>query len=142
MQGEGMTWVPWMLSGFGILIALISLLRTIVSANHDQSAHLIQDIFQVKERVGLVEMKIGIFWRLVEENLGTLLKKPTHVEMDGLLDKLKAHTLTLEEAQRLRGWLQRIYLDNEATHAHEWLTAILVLAAVESVIQELLRCLP
>ncbi len=137
-----MTWVPWMLSGFGILIALISLLRTIVSANHDQSAHLIQDIFQVKERVGLVEMKIGIFWRLVEENLGTLLKKPTHVEMDGLLDKLKAHTLTLEEAQRLRGWLQRIYLDNEATHAHERLTAILVLAAVESVIQELLRCLP
>ena len=59
--------------------------------------------------------------------------------MDSLLDKLKQHTLTLDESKRLRWWLQKVYLEDEAAYASQRLTAILVLAAVEALIQELER---
>lgn len=137
-----MNWIPWILSGFGVLLALISLLRTFLVAGRDRSEHFTKDLMNIQERTGLLEMKIGVFWRLIEEHLSSFLKKPTHHEMDTLLDKLKAHTLTLEESKRLRGWLQRVYLDDEATHAQQRLTAILVMAALESLIHELERSAP
>lgn len=130
-----MQWIPWTLSGCGVLIALISLLRTFLVAARDQSAYL-------KERIGLLEMKIGLFWRLVEEHMSGMLKAPTHLEMDLLLDKLKAHTLTLPEATRLRWWLRKVYLEDEVADAQRRMTAILVLAAVESLIHEFERVPP
>lgn len=134
-----MPWVPWVLSGVGVLIALTSLVRTFLVAGHDKGQHFEENITSIRERVGLLEMKTGVFWRLIEEHLSTFLKKPTHAEMDLLLDKLRLHTLTLEESKRLRGWLQRVYLEDEAAHTQQRLTAILVLAAVESLIHELER---
>lgn len=132
-----MGWVDWVFSRGAVLIALIGLARTFTVARRDKSDKIHDDLAHVQERCTLLEMKMGMFWRLVEEHLSTLLKKPTHLEMDTLLDKLKAHTLTLEEGRRLRWWLQQVYLADEASHAQQRLTAILVLAAVESVIHEL-----
>lgn len=134
-----MLWVPWVLSGIGALLALVSLLRTFTVSHQDQSLHLQSDMSVIKERCSLLEMKMGMFWRMCEEHLSGMLKRPTHLEMDGLLDKLKAHTLTLEESNRLRWWLQKVYLEDEAAHTQHRLTAILVLAAVESLIHELER---
>lgn len=134
-----MNWPSWVLGGLALLLSLVGFLWNRRKSDTEASVHLVTDLGNLKERCSLLEMKIGIFWKLVEENLSGMLKKPTHFEMDGLLDKLKAHTLTLEEAQRLRRWLQRVYLEDEASHAQQRLTAILVLAAVESLIGELER---
>ena len=80
---------------------------------------------------------MGLFWRLVEEHMSGMLKAPTHIEMDLLLDKLKAHTLTLPESHRLRWWLQKVYLEDDRADVQRRMTAILVLAAVEALIREL-----
>ena len=136
-----MTWVPWLLSGLSLLVAIISIVRTFVVAGQDQSAQTHDEIGALKERVGLVEMKMGLFWRLVEEHLSGMLKKPIHHRMDMLLDKLAAHTLTLPECYELRDELQRNYLDDNAPQPNKNLIpiAILVASAVRSLILELER---
>jgi hypothetical protein len=143
-------WLSQLLTGLSLLLALALGLRTVLISRHDAAVKRLSELRiiletlrtefgKLSERVGLTEMKMGVFWRLVEENLSGMLKRPTHAEMDTLLDGLKAHTLTLEESKRLRWWLQRVYLDDEAAHAQQRLTAILVIAAVESLIHELER---
>jgi len=128
-----------LLSGCSLLVALTGLVRTFVAGAKEETLRLLDHLAKLEERAALLEMKMGMFWRLVEEHLSGMLKKPTHAEMDALLDKLKAHTLTLAEAKRLRWWLERVYLANEIDAAQHRITAILVLAAVESVIHELER---
>ena len=105
----------------------------------DQSRANLAELRSLEERCSLLEMKMGMFWRLVEEHLSGMLKKPIHLEMDMLLEKLKNHTLTLSEARTLQAQLQKTYLDAEAVHAHEKLVAILVMSAVEALIRELER---
>ena len=134
-----MQWVPWVISGMAFLVGLVGLLRTFVVAGQDQSAKFTASLAGLLERVGLLEMKTGVFWRLVEEHLSTLLKKPIHLELDDLLDKLKAHTLTLDEAYILQRLLDETYLQNEVDHANQRVVAILVMGAVESLIHELER---
>jgi len=133
------TWMPWVLSSLGIVLALITLVRTFVVAGQDQSAKVHEDVTHMQERLSLVEMKLGIFWRMVEENLSGLLKKPTHLEMDALLDKLKAHTITLDECYHLRRLLEATYLTDQTDKAETTnrLVAILVLGAVESLITQM-----
>jgi hypothetical protein len=132
-------WPAILISAAGVLLALISLTRTFMASRQDQSEHIQTMLATIQERCSLLEMKMGVFWRMCEEHLSTLLKKPTHIEMDDLLDKLRLHTLNLEESKRLRWWLQKVYLEDEATHAQARITAILVIAAVESLIHELER---
>lgn len=131
-----MLWVPWILSGASLLLALLTLVRTFVVAGQSQSEKTHDDISHIQARLDLIEMKLGVFWKLVEENLSTMLKKPTHNEMDHLLDKLEQHTLTLDEAYRLRGWIRQVYLDTDTATAQERMIATLVLGAVNSLIQE------
>lgn len=133
------TWVPMILSGAGVLIALLSLLRSAQGSHTAAVQHVRTELAALHERCALLEMKMGIFWRLVEENLSTMLKRPTHLEMDSLLDKLHSHTLTLPEAYQLRDWLTQVYLEEEVEQAQQRVIAILVLGAVESLIHELSR---
>jgi hypothetical protein len=131
-----MPWWGTVLSGVSLLVAMIGLIRTFFvagQAHHEQVHH---DLGQLQERCSLLEMKMGMFWRLVEEHLSGMLKRPTHHEMDALLDKLRTHTLTQEEAYLLRSWLQQVYLSNAATPNQQRLIALLVAGAVESLITE------
>lgn len=134
-----MTWIPWVLSGLSLLVAVVSLIRVFVVAAQDQSGKTKNELGEVKERVSTLEMKMGMFWRLCEEYLSGMLKKPYHVRMDTLLDKLRDHTLTLPECYELRDQLQENYLNEAAPRAAERIIAILVVGAVESLIQELER---
>lgn len=147
------TWLSQLIAGLSFLLAFGLGLRTVLVSRREAAVKRLGDLrgmlemlrteySKLAERTGMVEMKMGVFWRLVEENLSVLLKKPTHDEMDALLDKLKAHTLLLEDAKRLRWWLEKVYLEDEAAHAQQRITATLVIAAVESVIRELERQLP
>lgn len=133
-----MNWPSWVLSGLALVLALVSFLWNRQKVETEASVHVTNALAQLHERCSLLEMKMGMFWRLIEEHLSTMLKRPSHLEMDMLLDKLKAHTLTLEEAKLLHRWLQRVYLDETGPEAgQQRLVAILVVAAVDSLIHEL-----
>lgn len=134
-----MPWLAPILSALSLGIALIVMVRTFVRGGRDHSEHLQQAISTIQERCALLEMKMGMFWRLVEEHLSDMLKKPTHLEMDALLDKLKQHTLTLDEAHLLRSWVQRVYLDGQDVRSQQRLIAILVMGAIGSLISEFER---
>lgn len=62
-------------------------------------------ILGVNERVTKVETKVELFWKVVETNVGQLLKSPVHIEKDLLLDKLAHQELTIKEAETLRSIL-------------------------------------
>jgi Flp pilus assembly protein TadB len=57
------------------------------------------------ERMTKLETKVDLFWKVVETNVGQLLKSPTHALKDTLLDKLAHRELSIEEAELLRGIL-------------------------------------
>src|SRR5678815_1634110 len=137
-----LTYLPLWLSIIGTLTAVTLLVRTFLVGKQSQDTALQADIGHLQERCSLLEMKMGMFWRMVEEHLSTMLKKPTHLEMDALLEKLRLHTLTLEECYRLRRWLHAVYLepdsqDTDAARGSKRIIAILVTGAVEALIQEL-----
>ncbi len=57
------------------------------------------------ERIITLETKINLFWKVVETNVGQMLKSPTHETKDMLLDKLAHRELNLKEAELLRSIL-------------------------------------
>ena len=113
-------------------MALVSLIRVFVVAKHDQTYKIQEELGKHNERLSLVEMKMGVFWRLCEEHLGGLLKRPIHLEMDALLDKYSTRTLTIEECERLQDLVQREYLDNPEAVPHDRLIATLVLGGINA----------
>jgi hypothetical protein len=58
-----------------------------------------------EKRMTSLETKVDLFWKVVETNVGQLLKSPTHTEKDMLLDKLAHQELNIEEAEKLRSIL-------------------------------------
>jgi hypothetical protein len=58
-----------------------------------------------EKRMTELETKVGLFWHVIETNVGQLLKSPTHTEKDLLLDKLAHKELDIPEAERLRSIL-------------------------------------
>ena len=58
-----------------------------------------------EHRLAGLETKVDLFWKVVERDVGQLLKSPTHAEKDVLLDKLAHRELTIPEAEILRGIL-------------------------------------
>jgi hypothetical protein len=71
-----MTWVPWVFSGLSTLMALILLLRTFIESSRDDTLKMHEDLAKLQERCTLLEMKINLFWRSIEQSLPDLLKKP------------------------------------------------------------------
>lgn len=89
-----------------------------------------------EQRLRTIELKMGFFWNSVEEHMSSILKRPTHLEMDALLEKLKDHTITLDECYTLRRWLEEVYLEGEIPVPSQRVIAVLVLGAVNSLILE------
>lgn len=95
-----------------------------------------------EQRLRTIELKLGFFWHSVEEHMADVLKRPTHFDMDRLLEKLRDHTITLDECYELRGWLEAVYLGQSVPGpAQHRLVAVLVLGAVNSLIIELEQAL-
>ena len=125
---------------FGILISLIGTFATFLYAlslkRADQRQQLGATVAAIDQRVILLEMKIGFFWKGVEENLSEFLKRPTHYVMDRLLEKLQDHTITLEECYELWRWLA-ILEEEPIRSSNEPLVRHLVKSALHSLILEL-----
>lgn len=85
----------------GIAISIIGLLITYFGFVQRQS-----EMTRLQnERIAKIETKVDLFWKAVEINVGQLLKSPTHIEKDMLLDKLAHRELTMPEAETLRSIL-------------------------------------
>lgn len=137
-RGVVNNWPSWALSALAILVSVVVAYRSMRMQSRAEDRDIVKTQAAQNERISLLEMKMGIFWKLVEENLSSFLKKPTHRTMDQLLDKLRDHTLTLEQAYALRRQLEATYFGPEpASQADNRLVAILVMGAVEALIHEL-----
>jgi hypothetical protein len=137
-MGEEAFWhSPTLVSFMGVLVALAALAFTLRSRRDDRIRLHELELAALRERCSLLESKMDVFWRAVAEQFSSYLKKPTHREMDDLLDKLKADTLTLPEAYQLKAWLSSVYLDEEATHIQQRIVAVLVMAALDHLIAKL-----
>ncbi len=55
----------------------------------------------IKERLASLETKVELFWSAIESKIVTMLKSPTHLRKDELLDKLLNHSISMEEAIEL-----------------------------------------
>jgi hypothetical protein len=82
-------------------ISLLGLIATYVKLSNDgeQRSRL------QSERIAKIETKVDLFWRVVETNVGQLLKSPDHYLKDLLIDKMARRELTLPEAEQLRSIL-------------------------------------
>lgn len=92
---------------------------------------------ELARRTDLLELKIGFFWRMIEENVALTLKKPIHLEMDALLDKFALHTITLAECHELYHWIDVVYLAPPEVLPQEKSRAVLVQTAVHALMVEL-----
>ena len=92
-----MDWQAWLAIGISVgsfLITYFGFIRT----QEDRAV-------EQERRMTSLETKVDLFWKVVETNVGQLLKSPTHAEKDMLLDKLAHQELNIEEAERLRSIL-------------------------------------
>lgn len=71
---------------------------------------------EVLERITALETRVGPFWRVLEENLVEFLRRPTHLEMDKLLDEYKEKhgDLSLDELNLLKYHLLTVIEDFKA----------------------------
>ena len=102
-----------------IFISIVGLLASLYKQNQDNKENKRQTLEREKKsqdeligrevareaRMTKLETKVELFWNVVETNVGQLLKSPTHLEKDKLLDKLAHKELNIEEAETLRSIL-------------------------------------
>ncbi len=105
----------------GCILGILSFYEKIWGATADLKAKVLvleergtdPDIL---ERITALETRIGPFWRVLEENLVEFLRRPTHLEMDKLLDEYKEKhgDLTLDELNILKFHLLGVIEDFKA----------------------------
>ena len=81
-----MDWQAWLAIGISVgsfLITYFGFIRT----QEDRAV-------KQENRMTSLETKVDLFWKVVETNVGQLLKSPTHAEKDMLLDKLALKILS------------------------------------------------
>lgn len=62
-------------------------------------------IQRICDRIAKLEGRDAIYWKAFENKLADMLKSPTHLSKDVLLDKFKDETLSLAETETLRTML-------------------------------------
>lgn len=67
----------------------------------------------IKERLTAVETKVSLFWQAVGVKVADMLKSPTNLRKDELLDKVKNGNMTMAEAIELKGILEKEFRDKD-----------------------------
>lgn len=86
-------------------------------------------ILGLKERMATLETKINLFWSIVEREIPRLLKDPTGLTKDGLLDKFAEHHsngMTLQEMEELTGILECELKEKKMTNTRRIAYALIV----------------
>ncbi len=123
------------------LISLVALLRTFAVGAHEAQARSAAalntrlDALDVRydalaNRLTILETRMEPLVDLIRQHLSARLRRPTHTEMDALLEKHRGGTLTLTDARTLRRWLDEAYLHNPAMQTDEQMGAVAVAVLV------------
>jgi hypothetical protein len=85
--------MEWNVNAIISLGALGIALVTIIDRFYGSSAKSREKVHErmtvLENRIVALETKTGPFWRVLEEHMVDLLKQPTHLKLDGLLDRYK-----------------------------------------------------
>lgn len=86
------------------------------------------------ERLARIETKLDLFWKVVEQNIPRLLKRPTHKRMDDLLDKMSMGGLNGDhsEAKELILLLEEDLKQQDSTRV---LATTLILARLHQLVE-------
>ena len=94
---------------WNILISLLAVLLATTSflvSRNDRRFKEIEDIKEylgeLKDRMAKMETKVEIFWDTMRMKLTEMVKAPTHVRMDELLDKFAAKTASPDDLIELK----------------------------------------
>ena len=90
-------------------------------------------INRILQRLAKIEVKVDLFWNVVEEKLSTLLHSPDNPVKDALLDKLKNSELNHDEAMELRDILIA-EIERKRANPYVALVGYLVVAHLELII--------
>jgi len=73
-------------------------------------------VLRINSAVAVLEKQVALFWKAIEADVVTILHRPTHFDVDTLLEKFQAETITLKEIEKLKQELEFI-IDNEKDKA-------------------------
>jgi hypothetical protein len=90
----------------------------------------------IKERLVRVETRVELFWNAIEGRVIEMLKSPTHLEKDELLDQLLHKEIRLPGAQRLRTILLEELNNRKRIDNGKKLAYALMIGRLEQVIYE------
>ena len=100
-------------------IALASLGLSAAGAIYNRRRNAGSDTKKIWDAIGLLNTDMALvkrqgdlFWGLIEQQMAKALIRPTHIELDALLEKLvNNHRLTTEQETRLIGMLHEVVDD-------------------------------
>ncbi len=99
----------------------------------EQTANTEEQAVKLEGRLVRLETKIDLFWTAIEQNIPRLLKQPTHLLRDRLLDKMSKGDLSREEAKEL---MEDLKNDTEASDGTKVLALTLVLARLQQLVDD------
>ena len=113
-----------------ILALIVSVVGLVVGLTYQRFGV----ITGIVERLAKVETKVDLFWSAIEGRVTEILKSPTHLEKDELLDKLVSKEINLQGAQRLRTILNEELKNRKRIDNGKRLAYALMLGRLEQVI--------
>src|SRR6266566_3176570 len=122
-----------LIAGVGSFIAILAKHFGPDATIRDQTAKTEEQSVKLEGRLVRLETKIDLFWMAVEQNIPRLLKQPTHLLRDRLLDKMSKGNLSREEAKEL---MEDLKNDTEASDGTKVLALTLVLARLQQLVDD------
>lgn len=101
-----------------IAIAIAGLALTLV-------LFFVKSIRSNEHRLSVLETKIGVFWKIIEEGAAQLLHRDDTPEIDALLDRVRdKKPLSSEERDTLVRYLRQIETDKQRTKGEQTMALI------------------
>ncbi len=117
-----------------------SYFRGIIKTNKDLDALEMRQNDKYSELAKLLtafDVKVSLIWKYLELHLPDMLKRPTHLIMDALLEKFKTRTITHEETIQLKGLITELMADDMKTRREMVLPDTLMLGLIDYRLMEL-----
>lgn len=86
------------------------------------------------KQLSLINIRFEPIWQMLINKLPDLVKRPTHLEMDKRLAKIKTRTASVQELKELKPMLKEIYEEHKKGDLGEASNDALMIATVEALL--------
>jgi hypothetical protein len=125
--------LPLIIGSAGLVLSLYTIIERQRDTHAKELAQQAKEISDIRSEIATLKTQIGVFWKVVETNVASMLHKPTHIERDHLLEKMRdRQPMSEAECKRLIELLSDIVEEREPTTAGERIGAVLLMARLES----------